>query len=239
MIATCSQLNQICSRSGSLTASSRFRALTAHRCGDASMCADMNISYIYALLDPRSNEIRYVGKTINLRKRLARHCRASKRVSHKHCWIRFLQKNGVKPTMKVLEEVINDDESVWQERERFWIAKFKSEGVQLTNADTGGRGGKMLSEEVKAKISKANAGRKRTAETRAKISAVMRNLSQETRRRMSEAGKKRRQTPEHCENIRRGLLKYYEVEEHRKNVSRLLTGRKRPKKENPNQGVLL
>jgi hypothetical protein len=51
--------------------------------------------------------------------------------------------------------------------------------------------GRVMPEEVRKKIGAANAGRTRTAETKALISLIKRNISQETREKMSASAKAR------------------------------------------------
>ncbi len=97
----------------------------------------MKIS-IYTLTDPRTNEIRYIGKTINkLNIRLSKHISNVKYGKLNYCknWILSLMKLGLKPIIQLIEET---NESQWEEREKFWIKQFKLEGKRLTNATEGG-----------------------------------------------------------------------------------------------------
>jgi GIY-YIG catalytic domain len=93
--------------------------------------------YIYALLDPRSNEVRYVGKTNNPVKRKNNHSSPSQAELHgraKNKWVIELREIGLRPEFKILEEC---DENNWNERERFWIAHYG--GIRkLLNARLGG-----------------------------------------------------------------------------------------------------
>lgn len=92
------------------------------------------IVYIYGLSDPRNDQLRYVGATINLQERYYGHIN-DKRRTRKVNWIKSLKKNNLKPEMFVIEEV---DDSVWEESERFWIAYFRYIGADLTNLTDGG-----------------------------------------------------------------------------------------------------
>ena len=62
---------------------------------------------IYALYDPTTSTIRYIGRTRQkLSRRLAGHLHKSLRQgksSHKCCWIRSLLKNGIKPRIRLLK----------------------------------------------------------------------------------------------------------------------------------------
>ena len=52
---------------------------------------------IYGLLDPRTNNIRYVGKTSrSLNERLSAHLRSNQgKNNHKHNWISLLKKENI------------------------------------------------------------------------------------------------------------------------------------------------
>lgn len=95
---------------------------------------------IYKLIDPRTNEIRYVGKTKNsLRKRLYEYLtkRNLTAKTHKNNWIKQLLNEGIKPIIETLEIV---NEQNWIEREIYHIKKLKSDSVNLTNTTDGGDG---------------------------------------------------------------------------------------------------
>ena len=116
--------------------------------------------FIYTLKDPLTEEIRYIGKTNNLKTRLSNHIsRAIKNNSnsHKNNWIRKLLNNGNKPTIEILDEVPANN---WEEYEIYWIEQFKNWGFKLLNTCTGGEGArtgprKPLSDEHKKQISKS------------------------------------------------------------------------------------
>ena len=62
--------------------------------------------YIYELIDPRNNDTKYIGKTINIDNRLqshieeARYNRKSRR-SYKNNWIRGLLNNKMTPIINI------------------------------------------------------------------------------------------------------------------------------------------
>lgn len=118
---------------------------------------------IYALCDPNTSEVRYVGKTVlPIERRLLNHLwEAEHKTTHKANWIRSIGR----PNVVLLEEVVGDD---WQSRERYWIQQFDN----LTNASEGGEG---------------PAGWK---------------APPETKRKMSEAAKKRCENPKEQERLR-------------------------------------
>jgi hypothetical protein len=61
---------------------------------------------IYTLTDPRTNEIRYVGKANDVSQRYKAHLnRARKHQIHKSNWIKQLKKEGLKPIIDVIDIV--------------------------------------------------------------------------------------------------------------------------------------
>ncbi len=125
---------------------------------------NMKTVYIYSLTDPRTSEIRYIGKTVTPTKRFQRHIRNARNSTHKYhssVWINSLLSNGVKPLFSVIEVC---DENNWQERERYWIEHYR--GIfDLTNICDGGVGnvsygflGKKHSSESIEKMRKARIG---------------------------------------------------------------------------------
>jgi hypothetical protein len=123
------------------------------------------IHYIYTLSDPNTNEVRYVGKTINTKRRYKQHLYDKRQTSHKHSWIKSLKDIGLKPIMNIIEEC-NDN---WEEREIYWISKYDN----LTNHKLGGNGGddykRFIPQESIEKIRQANLGKILTKEHKEKI----------------------------------------------------------------------
>jgi len=123
------------------------------------------IYYIYTLSHPITNEIRYVGKTVNLKNRYKQHL-YDKITSHKANWVQSLRKDNLKPILAVIEECTKDN---WEEREIYWISQYDN----LTNHRKGGQGNsdyvQITSEETRKKLSEAHKGRKLSAEQKQKI----------------------------------------------------------------------
>jgi hypothetical protein len=94
---------------------------------------------IYMLIDPITNEVRYVGKTVgNIKYRLSAHISEAKRKtskSHKNSWIQSLLNEGLKPKVKLLEETLED----WEKLEQYWINYYPN----LTNHSIGGDSGAL------------------------------------------------------------------------------------------------
>ena len=114
---------------------------------------------IYGLCDPRTKELRYVGKTRgNVRQRVRAHCcESSNHGTHKLHWVMGLKAAGLRPYLVVLETV---PEQEWREAETFWIQYMRFLGCRLVNANDGGRGHDSLSNEARQRISLARRGMK-------------------------------------------------------------------------------
>ncbi len=147
------------------------------------------ISQIYILREPFGVQaIRYVGQTTDIRARFAHHIQRRKLFStHKNAWICSLVDRQLIPIMEVVARTTEPNHC-----ERYWIARLRAEGCDLTNATDGGEGitmtpairrkigeaskvtclGRKHTPETKAKIRAANLGKKLSLETKAKISAA-------------------------------------------------------------------
>lgn len=114
---------------------------------------------VYALIDPRTNAVRYVGWAFNPKKRLGDHCaKAAKETNHKAAWLRLLRSLALAPVLTILETGAGD----WAAAERKWIAHHRAAGADLTNATDGGEGvvGLVFSPASRAKMSAAKQGRR-------------------------------------------------------------------------------
>lgn len=112
---------------------------------------------IYCLIDPISNEIRYVGKSQSGLKR-------AREIHGFHCgnWMNSLKKNGLKPTVKIVQEFHNNvSRNDLQAAEIYWVKYFKDLGCHLTNLTSGGDGtfGYIHKAETIRKIVSSNGGR--------------------------------------------------------------------------------
>lgn len=131
---------------------------------------------IYALTDPRTGEIRYIGKSSSGLARPQEHGgrHLPRDRSRKGDWIRALQKDGLSYGVSVLEEFPSNDGV--DPAEIRWIAYGRSQGWDLTNLTDGGDGcfGRKMSEAGRAKLR----ARKFSPETREKIAASKRGKKQ-------------------------------------------------------------
>lgn len=128
--------------------------------------------FIYALIDPVTSQIRYIGKTHNPKYRYSHHVAPSslRKKSHKTHWISSLIEKGVKPLIRIVAQV---DEEKANEMEIETIRRCRAMGIPLTNATDGGEGtpGYTPSFEQRKKHSEMMKGHPVSAETRAKMSA--------------------------------------------------------------------
>lgn len=139
---------------------------------------------IYVLIDPRTNEIRYVGKTVqSLSERLTGHRHAARRggKSHRDRWIAQLLRCGYDVRIERVQLVSSE---CWEEAEKHWIAYYWSIGCPLTNMTDGGDCGPTLpgelnpfygrthSDETRDTIRQSRLGTVATPATRAKLSAI-------------------------------------------------------------------
>jgi group I intron endonuclease len=154
-----------------------------------SVLTDMreNKFLIYALADPDSKKIRYIGKSSSGMKRPNSHwANCSLRNDHnpyKNRWILKLKKRGLKFLIFVLEEISSGDFEGLKNAEVKWIKYGRDNGWPLTNLTDGGDGvhGYVHSEETKKKISTSNTG---------KISCMLgKHHTEDSKKKISESNK--------------------------------------------------
>lgn len=92
--------------------------------------------FIYALIDPRNNEVRYIGQTKNRTIRYKQHKQDQDENAAKHEWIAEIKSLGLEPGYTILEEVDWDQRL---KREKHWIQHHQSLGATLTNQIVTGR----------------------------------------------------------------------------------------------------
>jgi hypothetical protein len=180
----------------------------------------MNTSgVIYALCDPGTGEIRYVGKTVRTpQRRLYYHMKKADEGSTLYVsnWLRSLE--GVRPTITILDR----GPAQWlDDLERWWIAYCRRMGYRLTNLTDGGDGGtreRPFSKEALAAMRAASlrrwsdpAQRTAQAETVRRTHTGMKR-SEKTRQKQSEAkrlvvaeGRGPKPGPRHSEKSKRLL----------------------------------
>lgn len=162
---------------------------------------------VYALLDPGTNQPRYVGRTLMpLQARLKQHLRAALRGEPWDVcqWIRSLAEP---PTIRALQTLLCDRDTA-DRAEQDAIARYRSQGFALTNMTDGGVGmrGHVASPLTCRRRSRALVGKPKSPESveRMAKSLTGRRLSEEHRAKISAAqmGKKMPpRTPEHAAKL--------------------------------------
>lgn len=110
------------------------------------------ITYIYLLIDPRDNEVRYVGKTSNPKSRLSGHITECKKETVKHRrsrWIKSLLRDKLKPIITFVKVC---PLSEFEKYEAEYIKLYSSN--KLTNSDENGQGNKNRKKDILNGVSK-------------------------------------------------------------------------------------
>lgn len=84
-------------------------------------------TFVYGLFDPKTGQLRYVGHTRHLQRRLYQH--STKPHDAIADWVKSLRRRNLKPEIRVLEECEGDG----VEREQYWIRKSLAEGHPILN----------------------------------------------------------------------------------------------------------
>lgn len=203
---------------------------------------------IYGLTDPETNEVRYVGKSVEPHRRLRAHIQHARNggKTYRDTWIRSLLTQGLLPRMVELQRV---ESGSWQEAEAFWISHFRKSG-NLTNLTDGGDGpnGFNHSEETKQRLSEHWTGKPKgpfSEEHRKRISEgakewhernpghfLGRTVPEETRQRISETLRGRPGRPQSEETrakLSEAMRGRSKTLEHRRKIAESLRGRQRPR----------
>ena len=97
--------------------------------------------YIYTLTDTENlDNVKYIGKTKNLKDRLKRHMSnysLKESWTSKNKWLLYLKNNNMMPKMEILD--IGNDNNI-NDLEKYQISQFKSWGFKLKNETEGGDG---------------------------------------------------------------------------------------------------
>lgn len=107
----------------------------------------MPTTHIYTLSDPRTGEVRYVGKTRDAKARIRNHLNKREH-NHKGNWIESLRKLNLEPEVILIDEVPTGEWSFW---EQHWIQVFLGWGFNLTNMTSGGGEYSHFTPELKKK----------------------------------------------------------------------------------------
>jgi hypothetical protein len=177
---------------------------------------------IYALVDPSTREVRYVGKTKRtLRSRLQSHVRDShklpqgKTIRYVHRWLLLLERQNLSPEIWQLADVGDTDGC---EAEKIWIQFFRDTGARLTNLTDGGDGtlGYKFDLGVVEQIAAKNRAHWKRPEYRAQQVAHMTGakLSDETKQKMSEAHKGQKRSAETRQKMSQAASQHHATHPH-------------------------
>lgn len=172
----------------------------------------------------------YIGQTKDLSNRLSGHFSYLRRGIHKNphlqaAWNKYGEDEF---DFEVIEEC---NESIRDERERFWITFFNSlDRKSGYNIESGGLENKHHSEESRKLISDKAKGRKVSDESRLKMSLSRKGRikSRQECEKLSKSLKGRVFTKEHCEKISKGLIGRKMSDEARQRMSASHLGKKLP-----------
>lgn len=89
------------------------------------------LNSVYALADPITKEVRYVGCTVNVRERYLFHVANAEGSEAKREWIGNLLERELLPTLIILEGSL--PKPIALDREKYWTAWYASQGARLTN----------------------------------------------------------------------------------------------------------
>jgi hypothetical protein len=161
--------------------------------------------HLYFLCEPGSlNYVRYVGKTIDPKKRFTRHISDAKMnrfSNYKDNWLRSLLKQGLLPEMHVFGNTTWDHSS---DVEIECIRMFR-EICNLTNGTDGGDGclNVVVSEETRKRQSKAQKGRvvSEAAREKLRLANIGKKHSEEHKRKISEGGRGRKPSQKMIEKL--------------------------------------
>lgn len=135
---------------------------------------------IYTLIDPCTNDIRYVGKGTPWFSRSRSHLMPS---VMKRCyalpvyrWIKKLSKFGLKPLIIHVQEFDCISRPDLSSAEIYWIKHFKALGCSLLNCTDGGEGLLNISNELRQQRSIIARRLKHTDETKERIAASKRSI---------------------------------------------------------------
>lgn len=199
------------------------------------------LTFIYALRDPRDNEIRYVGKSDNPHKRLIGHL-SDTTVCYRTNWVAELRREKLIPEIMILDRVPKAEWTYW---EKYYIERL-SRVFNLTNSTGGGDGlenpsletrrkmreaaiGRLLSNEAKRKVSEFNKGKVVSEETRRKMSIAQIGhiVGEDQKRKIGNAHRGKVLTPEQIEKVRLSSTGRVHTKETKRKISEANKGRRR------------
>ncbi len=119
----------------------------------------MGTIFVYELIDPITDETRYIGITKNPNRRYREHLTRFKTNYYKVNWIKNLLGRNLKPIMNIIDEILIKEASFW---ERHYISLYKSWNCKLTNYFLNGENYNEMTAKL---ISNSLKGRKQSPES--------------------------------------------------------------------------
>ena len=129
--------------------------------------------FVYALRDPCTKQVRYVGRSFTPKHRYQRHI-SDKSDTHKTRWIKQLAQLNLKPELEILDAVAENN---WAVAEIYWINKFDN----LTNSCAGGAGVLKPANEARIKMRHQKLGKPLSDDHRKKVSFALKGKPKPTR----------------------------------------------------------
>lgn len=87
---------------------------------------------VYALIDPLTDEVRYIGSSCNAKRRYIKHISDHDKSNlNKQAWIDGLKNQGMRPSLVILEDMLEKAQCLI--RERHLIQLYVRKGANLTN----------------------------------------------------------------------------------------------------------
>lgn len=166
---------------------------------------------VYALVDPRTKDVRYIGVSSSGLKRPRRHATSTSLRQdtnlHKARWIRRLQSDGLVYIIRVLQECSAQAEL--PEAEQRWIRHARREAWPLTNLTGGGEGLFGASDETRRKIGALSRARMSDPTFRERVIGARRGkpLPDEWRKKLGDATRGRKRPADvakKCADAQRG-----------------------------------
>lgn len=164
----------------------------------------MKTKFIYCLICPKTNKVRYIGKSKDPSDRLRRHLSKNSLLdsTKKNNWLVSLLRQNLLPEMEIIDEVFENEIDYW---EKFYIELFRTWGFDLLNGTNGGDGfdwsGRKHTEESKLKNKINNPLRKSVAQYDLEGNFICEYLS------LRDAGQKTGINKAHISRVCRGTQK--------------------------------
>ncbi len=128
---------------------------------------------IYAICDPITDRVRYVGKAHDFKERKRNHLSDLRRNKHRNAHLqRWANKMAELPTFRILQECLPGTMNACEQE---WIARGRAKGWKLCNMTEGGDSGGGMADETKARISASSKAKWATPEYKARHEAFRAN----------------------------------------------------------------